>query len=89
MGITPQTIYKSRDEILSSTSIADVRKKESGKDSAFAKVAEPVLKFMSRDQKEDLIAQLTEEMHNAAKDLEFERAATLRDEIERLTKLLK
>jgi excinuclease ABC subunit B len=44
---------------------------------------------MSRDQKTDLIEQLTEQMHEAAKDLEFERAAALRDEVDRLRKMLK
>jgi len=36
-----------------------------------------------------LIDQLTIEMHNAAKDLEFERAAAIRDEIQRLKESLK
>ena len=44
---------------------------------------------MNNDQKQDLIEQLTVQMHLAAKDLEFERAAALRDEIDRLKKLLK
>lgn len=88
-GIKPETIYKSVEEILSSTSLAEVRKKEDKIDYSFAKVAEPVLKYMSRDQKEDLIEQLTTEMHNAAKDLEFEKAAMLRDEVDRLKKTLK
>ena len=52
-------------------------------------MAEPVLKYMSKDQKEDLVEQLTEQMHEAAKDLEFERAAALRDEVNRLKKMLK
>jgi excinuclease ABC subunit B len=88
-NITPLTIYKSVEEIMSSTSIADVRKKEEQQNFSFAKVAEPVLKYMNNDQKNDLIEQLTEQMHLAAKDLEFERAAALRDEVERLKKLLK
>lgn len=88
-NITPQTIYKSVEEILSSTSIADVRKKDSEKDASFSKVAEPVIKYLSNDQKNDLIEQMTEEMLTAAKDLEFERAASLRDEIEKLKKLIK
>ncbi len=88
-GITPQTIYKSMEEIMNSTSIADVRKKEEKESFAFSKVAEPVLKYMDADQKKDLIEQLTVEMHNAAKDLEFEKAAALRDEIENLKKMLK
>jgi excinuclease ABC subunit B len=88
-NITPVTIFKSVDEIMSSTSIADVRKKEEQQNFSFAKVAEPVLKYMNNDQKNDLIEQLTEQMHLAAKDLEFERAAALRDEIDRLKRLLK
>ena len=71
-NITPKTIYKSVEEILSSTSIADVRKKDAEKDYGFTKVAEPVIKYLSNDQKKDLIEQMTEEMLTAAKDLEFE-----------------
>ncbi|MFA4923330.1 MAG: excinuclease ABC subunit UvrB [Ignavibacteriaceae bacterium] len=86
-NITPQTIYKTFEEIMSSTSIADVRTKDGEKyDTPFSKVAEPVIKYMTKEQKEDLIQQLTDEMYKSAKDLEFERAASLRDEIERLKK---
>lgn len=88
-NISPKTIYKSMEEILNSTSIADVRKKDEKETFTFSKVAEPVLKYMNNDQKEDLITQLTEQMHQAAKDLEFERAAALRDEVNRLKKMLK
>ncbi len=87
-NIAPTTIYKTMEEILSSTSIADVRKKEEKQDYGFAKVAEPVLKYMNNDQKKDLIEQLMEEMQKAAKDLEFERAAFLRDEVNRLKKMV-
>ncbi len=89
-GIKPETIYKSMEEILSSTSIAELRKKDYEKEeAAFLKVAEPVIKYMSNEQRKDLVEQMTEEMLNAAKDLEFERAANLRDEIEKLKKLIK
>jgi excinuclease ABC subunit B len=87
-GIKPETIYKTVEEILSSTSLAEVRKKEDKPDYSFSKVAEPVLKYMSNDQKKDLIEQLTDEMYQAAKDLDFERAAFLRDEINRLKKMV-
>ncbi|MBA4251976.1 MAG: excinuclease ABC subunit B [Chlorobiaceae bacterium] len=86
-NITPQTILKSYEEIISSTSIAELRKQDGKKIStAFTKVSEPIVKYMTKEQREDLIMQLSDEMHNAAKDLEFERAAMLRDEIERLKK---
>lgn len=85
-GISPQTIYKSVEEIMNSTSLASIRKKEDKVDYSFSKVAEPILKYMSIDQKKDLIEQMTTEMKQAAKDLDFERAAFLRDEINRLKK---
>ena len=88
-GITPQTILKSRAEIMSSTSIAELRKKEPGKEAAFAKVAEPVIRYMTAEQQNDLIEQMSEEMLEAAKNLEFEKAALLRDEIEKLKKIMK
>lgn len=88
-GIEPKTIYKSMEEIMSSTSIADIRKKEVQEVFSFSKVAEPVLKYMSNDQKQELIEELNGQMHQAAKDLEFEKAAHLRDEIQRLKKMVK
>lgn len=88
-NIVPATIYKSMEEILASTSLAEVRKRDDKEDFGFAKVAEPVLKYMNKEQKEDLIDQLREQMRNAAKDLEFEKAASLRDEILRLEKMVK
>ena len=89
-GITPQTILKSREQIMSGTSIADMRKKEKQKEEAyFAKVAEPVIRYMTQDQRKELIDQMREEMQIAAKDLEFEKAASLRDEISKLEKMIK
>jgi excinuclease ABC subunit B len=88
-NIKPVTIYKSTEEILNSTSIADMRKKDDKEDYGFAKVAEPILKYMDKDQKKDLIEQLREQMHEAAKDLEFEKAASIRDEIAKLEKMVK
>ncbi len=89
-NITPTTIYKSVEEIMNATSIADVRKKDYEKeDATFMKVAEPVIKYMTDDQRKELLEQMTEEMLAAAKDLEFERAANMRDEIEKLKKMIK
>ena len=88
--ITPTTIYKSVEEIMNATSIADVRKKDYEKeDNAFMKIAEPVIKYMTEDQRKELLEQMTEEMLAAAKDLEFERAANMRDEIDKLKKMIK
>ncbi|GBD87119.1 UvrABC system protein B [bacterium BMS3Abin03] len=88
-GITPETVYKTMEEILSSTSIADVRKRDEKEDYGFSKVAEPVLKYLDNDQKKDIIDELRKQMRQAAKDLEFEKAASMRDEIAKLEKMVK
>ena len=73
-GITPRTILKTRDEILQATSVADAighGERSRGE--------EPVL---LGDDSERLLAQLEQEMLDAARALEFERAASLRDRID-------
>ena len=55
------------------------------------KVAEETVEYkaeekMSKKEKEKLIKKYTEEMMDAAKNLQFERAAQLRDMIEQLKK---
>ena len=67
-GITPQTIRKDVRDIIE---ISRSDKKDGGR-------------RMSRVEKEKLIAALTAEMRAAAKILEFEHAAYLRDKIEKL-----
>jgi len=42
------------------------------------------VKYLTKEQKDDLLNELKDEMKRAAKNLEFERAAQLRDEIDRL-----
>jgi excinuclease ABC subunit B len=87
-GITPVTIYKSIEEVLASTAIADVAsQRASRKEGARpTTVSDAVVKYLTPEQRRDLLSELKEEMRRAAKDLEFERAAELRDEIERLEK---
>jgi len=77
---------KSIEEILSSTSIADMHasmsKRRSDARKSFTDIAaEPVLKYMNKPQLKELIDQMFIEMKNAARDLDFERAAELRDEL--------
>jgi excinuclease ABC subunit B len=85
-GITPKTVYKTVEEIMASTAVADVKaerdaRRERGK---MPQVAERVVRYLTPDQKKDLIEELRAEMLKASKDLEFERAAELRDEIQKL-----
>ena len=88
--IEPKTIYKTYEEIMSTTIIADsksktdTKKKEYGKTS-ISVVTDPLFKQITKEQRKELLDQLKQEMVSAAKDLEFERAAELRDEINRLS----
>ena len=70
-GIIPKTISKSVREII------EISKKDT---------VDSKKKRYSKKEREDLIAQLTKEMKAAAKILEFEHAAALRDRIEELKK---
>ncbi len=70
-GIVPRTIVKDVHEIIEISAKGDEDK--------------PISK-MSRQEREALIAKLTAEMKAAAKILEFEHAAYLRDKIEKLRK---
>jgi excinuclease ABC subunit B len=50
--------------------------------------ADPLVKYLTADQKRDLITQMQREMMEAAEALQFERAAELRDSIGQLEKQL-
>ena len=85
-GISPKTVYKTVNEVLAATAVADVKaardaRRERAK---MPMVAEHVIKYLTADQRKDLIEELRNEMMRASKDLEFERAADLRDEIAKL-----
>ena len=69
-GIVPKTIIKGVRDVIEITS-----KKEKG---------EKPIKKMSRKEREEMIVRLTAEMKAAAKILEFEHAAYLRDKINKL-----
>lgn len=87
-GINPKTVYKSIEEILSSTSIADVNPSMSKRKTEIRNydnlAAEPIIEYMNKTQLKELADQMFLEMKNAARDLDFERAAELRDEIGKL-----
>ena len=70
-GIVPETIKKDVREILEISS----------KDNVQERIAK---KRLSQNDKNQLIEKLTKEMRAAAKLLEFEHAAYLRDQIEKI-----
>ena len=74
-GIVPKTIRKSVEEIERATRVADAR------DKPVAKVAEPVPGYADEVDSEAFMKIIEEEMAKAAEALDFERAATLRDQL--------
>jgi len=91
-NIKPETIYKSIEEIINTTSIADIGIEKRNKQQATelltkaAKKSDTIAKFVPPSQIDDYIKELYIAMKEAAKDLDFERAASIRDEIEVLNK---
>ena len=86
--IVPTTVSKSTEEIKAGTVAADHRADAESRKTLYysgpeqlKKVADPVVKYLTDDQKQDLVAQLSAEMEEAAVNLEFEKAAELRDSI--------
>jgi len=76
-GITPQTISKAVRDVIEATRAAEEEKKYTVHESD-----------MSDMEVNELIAKLKEEMKSAARDLQFEKAAVLRDKIIELEKSL-
>lgn len=92
-GIIPTTIQKSLDQIMEGTVIAEEKHEGGGPASRYYSgpdqlkaVADPVLKYLTDDQKRDLMVQLRQEMEEAAEKLKFEKAAEIRDTIVQLEK---
>jgi len=79
-GITPETIQKEVTHVFDFGSEAD--------ESTWNKVAETVIEYQTLDDIDAALKKLEKEMNDAARDLEFERAAELRDQIKELQKLI-
>jgi excinuclease ABC subunit B len=75
-GITPQTIYKTREEILKTTAFADSRTEPT--------VKEEKMDYLDFLTLEDKIEHLEKAMRQASRNLEFEKAASFRDELRKL-----
>ena len=83
-NITPRTIKKSIEEIMQSTRVAESFREndiEIKRDIATDK-------FLNEDKK-IVVEMIREEMLEAAENLEFEKAANLRDEMNKLEKEIK
>ena len=78
-AIVPETIYRSREEIIQATSVL-----ESVRGVAPELAAEPTVNYQEIEDQEELLADLEQQMKAAAANLQFEKAAHLRDEITRV-----
>lgn len=92
-GITPTTVTKTREQILATRSILDIRGTEPTKyyveKEEVNLAAEPVVAYATRSQLEKMIAESESNMKKAAKDLDFITAAQFRDEMLALKKMLR
>jgi excinuclease ABC subunit B len=77
-GIVPRTITKSVEELMLSTRVADARLDPR---SRADRVAEPRASYAEEVNLEEWVKILEQEMRDAAAALDFERAATLRDQL--------
>ena len=91
-GITPTTIFKSKEAIMATTKAADskfdAKNYLSTEERALAIAADPVVKYMTKKDLQKLADKTKKDMEKAAKDLEFIEAARLRDEWQALLKLV-
>lgn len=79
-GITPQTIIKTLEQIMQSTAIAEGYEAEPEKTDIKPR-KEDFQDYLELDSMTKIVELLTKEMNKAAANLDFERAAELRDRI--------
>jgi len=92
-GITPRTVSKTREQILATRSILDIRDVSGSRtyveSEEVSLAAEPVVAFATRSQLEKMIGDTENKMKKAAKELDFITAAQYRDEMLALKKTLR
>ncbi len=92
-GIIPQSIIKSIDQVLDTTSVADAEERYRRK--RFGLVAKPerllsgLIETLTPQETYAMVAELRIEMQEAAVQMEYEKAAYLRDEISKLEQAIK
>ena len=90
-NITPKTVKKSKEAIMSQTSVADSKKQKKNyyiEDESTSVAADPVVAYMDKPGLEKMIQKTQKSMEKAAKELDFIEAARLRDELNELKTLL-
>jgi excinuclease ABC subunit B len=91
-GITPRTVFKSKEQVMAQTSVLDIKGYDP--DSPYAveetitKAADHEVEYTTIPQIEKAIARTKKEMEKAARDMDFMEAARLRDEMFAMQKRL-
>ncbi len=92
-GITPQTVFKTREEIMKQTSVLDIRSISpdvyAEQEEELSMVAEPVIELMNAEQLHKAIENTRQKMLEASRAQDFLTAAKLRDEMLTMQKKLK
>jgi excinuclease ABC subunit B len=91
-NITPRQIVKSMTSIIGQTAVASTSGKAPKayiEQEGLSIAADPVVKYMSKEQLEKAVIQARKAMEKAAKELDFIEAARLRDEMFALQEMLK
>ena len=90
-GITPKTITKSVEDILEGAQAPGARKSRrrgEQQKGVGAEIDRDALSLMTRPEVQQAISRIEDQMHKAAKNLEFEQAAALRDQLHMLEERL-
>lgn len=93
-GITPRTVFKSKEDILQQASILDIRggserRQVPEEEETAVQAAEPGAVYTTRRDLEKAVESKKKAMQKAAKDMDFMEAARLRDEMYALQQQLK
>ncbi len=89
-NVTPAAITRSKEKILQQTVVTQYKaqaEKAYIEPEKINYAADPVVKYMSKEQMQNTISKTKRQMDTAAKDLDFLEAARLRDEMNELQKL--
>ena len=91
-NITPTAIKRERVDVLRQTAVLDVnvgsRKRAYIEPETASVAADPVVRYMNKEQLEKTLAETEQRMKRAAKELDYIEAARLRDELFELKKML-
>jgi excinuclease ABC subunit B len=91
-GITPITIFKSKEDIMQATSVLNIRVSPDSYvelEEEMAMVAEPEVEYMNAGQLHKAIESTRQKMLTASKETDYLTAAKLRDEMISMQKMLK